>query len=267
MIDNAYEKLSKERKRMQERGECPDWFTTGGYQLFKEKYLYEAKTPKQQYERIAKTAAQHTEIPDKWEQRFFELMWKGWMSLSTPILANMGTNRGLPVSCSGQYVDDSINGFYKSRHETAILTKHGFGTSAYLGDIRPRGSPISVGGKASGVLPVFKGFVQDMREVNQGNARRGAWAGYIEIDHVDFDELCSHVEHFPDDANIGWIVSEEFIQRLQDGDEEANRRFKKCLKTKLLTGKGYFFFKDKISKHRPQIYKDKQLDIKASNLC
>lgn len=174
-VENVYEALSLERKDLQQRGECPEWFTTAGYQLFKEKYLYKAKTPKEQYRRIAKTAAKHIKVlPDNfeyssWEEAFFELLWKGWLSPSTPILANMGTSRGLPVSCSGQYVGDSIEEIYSARRETAILTKHGFGTAGYLGDIRPRGAKISGGSKSVGVVPVINSFVNDMNYVAQGS--------------------------------------------------------------------------------------------------
>lgn len=167
---NKYEQLSRERKEGIQNGTIPEWFTGAGYQVFKEKYLW-APTVKEQYQAIARTAAgwlMFTPWEDQAYDKFFNLLWAGHLSPSTPILANMGTNRGLPVSCSGGYIDDSIDGFYTSRRETAILTKYGFGTSGYLGDIRSRGSNISIGGVASGTLPVFKGFVRDMQEVAQG---------------------------------------------------------------------------------------------------
>jgi len=260
-------KYSEERKRLQEHGEIPAFFTTQGYQLFMEKYLW-ADSVKKQYETIAKTASQYVEHiwPEAYE-KFFNLLWDGWLSPSTPILANMGTTRGLPVSCSGGYISDSIDGFYTARRETAILTKYGFGTSGYLGDIRGRGSEISVGGRASGVLPVFKGFVRDMQEVSQGATRRGAWAGYLPIEHSDFDELCDFLHHHPDDLNVGWNVSDAFISKLENGDAEALRRYQKSLKVKMITGKGYFFFVDKVNRQRPLSYEALGLDVKASNLC
>ena len=260
-------KYSEERKKLQEQGEIPAFFTTQGYQLFMEKYLW-ADSVKQQYETIAKTAAQYVEHvwPEAYE-KFFNLLWNGWLSPSTPILANMGTSRGLPVSCSGGYISDSIDGFYTARRETAILTKYGFGTSGFLGDIRGRGSEISVGGRASGVLPVFKGFVRDMQEVSQGATRRGAWAGYLSIEHSDFDELCDLLHHHPDDLNVGWNISDAFISKLENGDAEAVRRYQKALKVKMITGKGYFFFVDKVNRQRPLSYEALGLDVKASNLC
>lgn len=269
---DIYKELSDERKRLQKEGLVPKWYTTAGYQLFKKKYEYqtEGRSVRGQFERIAKAAAKHlvgTKYEKEAEGKFFDLFWKGWVSPSTPVLANMGTSRGLPVSCSGGVIDDSILGFYKNRLETVILTKHGFGTSAYLGKIRPRGADISVGGKASGVMPVFKGHVQDMREVSQGSARRGAWAGYIELDHPDVDEIIDHISAEPDDCNIGWNITDDFIRRLDSGDPEAIRRFQRAMKMKMITGRGYFFFVDKVNRQRPQMYKDKDLEVKSSNLC
>ena len=95
MVDNLYEKLSDERKHGIASGNYPDWFTTGGYQLFKSKYLYDAEGFRGQAERIAVTAAKHTDQPDLYKEKFFSLIWNGWLSCSTPVLANMGTNRGL----------------------------------------------------------------------------------------------------------------------------------------------------------------------------
>ena len=262
-----YDELSAERKRLQREGQIPEWMSTGGWQLFKDKYLYDAKGLKDTYVRIARTMARHTDSPKHYEDKFFEVLWKGWLAASTPVLSNTGTIKGCPVSCSGQYVGDSISEFYNARLDTAILTKNGFGTSGYLGDIRPRGSLISSGGKASGVLPVMKGFIQDMRDVAQGTSRRGAFAGYLPIMHGDFDEVSDHLTHFPDDNNIGWTINDEFVEALQASDEEALRRYQKVMKIKAVTGKGYFVFVDKINRANPAFYKEKGYEVKASNLC
>ena len=266
-MSNSYRALSDERKKMQEEGLMPAHWSTGSWQLFKNKYLYQAANPKEQYQRIAATLATHTPDPSHWKEKFFDIMWKGWLSPSTPILANTGTNRGLPVSCAGSYVPDSIDGIYKAKHETAMLTKMGFGTAGYLGDIRPRGSLITVGGKSTGVLQVIEGFQSDMEYVAQGTARRGSWAGYLPIDHGDFDEVCTYLEQHPDGNNIGWNVSDEFIEKLKSGDQDAIRRYGKALKTKMVTGKGYFFFPQKAERKRPQWYVDQNLDVKAPQLC
>ena len=274
MSESIYDKLSKERKRLQKEGLVPEWFTTGGYSMFTQKYEYDTngRSVRGQFERIARAAAAHlegTKFEEEAEGKFFDLMWNNWLSLSTPIMSNMGTDRALPVSCSGGVVDDSINGFYKNRYETAILTKHGFGTSAYLGGIRPRGTPYGKDkkGTASGIWPVFKGHAQDMIDVAQGTQRRGAWAGYLEIDHNDFDEIYDHIYNDPDGMNVGWIITDAFLKRLQSGDADAVRRYQRCLKMKMVVGRGYFWFVDKANRKLPEPYKHAGMKNYASNLC
>jgi ribonucleoside-diphosphate reductase alpha chain len=271
MTDNIYKKLSEERKQLQEQGLVPEWYTTAGYQMFKDKYEYETngKSVRGQFERISKTAAKHLPLESQAiaEAEFFNLFWKGWLSPSTPVLANMGTNRGMPVSCSGTVVGDSVDGFYTNLHEVATLTKHGFGTASDFSHVRPRGSKISVGGKASGVIPVIKEHVNAMRNIAQGTARRGAWACYLDIEHGDFQEVVDLISSEPDDLNIGWTIRQSFIDRLDAGDTEALNRFQAAMKVKMVTGKGYFFFIDKANAKRPATYKDLGLMINNSQLC
>lgn len=291
---SKYDALSEQRKAGHINGTVPEWMATAGLQMFNEKYLYEAANPREQFQRIARTAAKHapkTTIPDRawkrmlagsydagylgeaktveayWEGKFFEVLWKGWVACSTPVLANMGTNRGCTVSCAGSVTEDSIEGFYNNFREVALLTKQGFGTASDLSGIRCRGSRISVGGKASGVMPVIKHHIQDMRDVAQGTARRGAWAAYLNVEHGDFWEVIAYLEKHPDDFNIGWIIHDSFINKLNKGDKEAHRRFKRFMRVKMVTGKGYFFFIDKVNRNRPQMYKDLGLMVKASQLC
>ena len=270
MVDlSIYEELGEERKQLQDDGKLPLWCSTAAWQMLKENYLSETYPDLQAvYKRVAKHAASYTNDPVVWEGKFFDLFWKGYLAASTPVLSNMGTGKGCPVSCSGGVVGDSVYSFYGAQQEAAILSKNGFGTSGYLGSIRPRGSKITgIKGSASGVLPVFKDFVQMSRDISQGSQRRGAWAGYIEIDHGDFHELINYISKNPDDANIGWNVSDEFIARLEAGDKDALERYQKALKLKMITGKGYFNFIDKINRQNPQMYKDLGLTVKASNLC
>lgn len=268
VLDNKYEFLSAERKRLQQQGLLPNWYQTGGWGLFKSKYMDGSTSFKNRVEQIAATAAKHAPKDGvDWYAKFVEVIWNGWLSPSTPTLANLGTNKGMPVACSGQYIGDSVADFYGELLDTAVLTKNGFGTSGYLGDIRPRGSQIGTGGTASGVLPVFQTYVDAMKRVTQGVARRGAWAGYLPIDHPDFNELAEWVKNNPDDANVGWTISAEFMDSLDSGHPEAIERYQKALKLKMLTGKGYFLFTDKVAEARPEMYKAHGLDVKASNLC
>uniref|UniRef100_A0A183CR70 Ribonucleoside-diphosphate reductase n=1 Tax=Globodera pallida TaxID=36090 RepID=A0A183CR70_GLOPA len=256
-------------------GTVPLWMATAGLQMFNEKYLYEAANPREQYMRIARTAAKHApqallpgsdegkfkgymqgsydNYEEYWTDKFFEVMWNGWMACSTPVLANMGTNRGCSVSCAGSEVHDSVNGFYSNLREMSLLSKEGFGTASDLSGVRKRGSRIKGGGKASGVMPV--------------RVRRGAWAAYLNIMHGDFWEVIAHLEKEPDDFNMGWIIDDEFVAKLNAGNKEAHKRFKRAMRVKMVTGKGYFFFIDKVNRNRPEMYKDLGLMVKASQLC
>lgn len=245
----------------------PYWMTKDGYKLFTDKYLYDAKTPKEQYERIARTLSRHTLNPDYWVNEFFDIMWRGAFSCSTPCLANAGTSRGLPVSCTGNYVEDSVLGFFNSRRENALLSKYGHGTSSYLGDIRKRGSPISVGGEASGSITELVANRSIAQEISQGMTRRGSWAGYLPIDHGDFWEWWNFLHKFPDDTNIGWSISDGFIERLKSGCSEADSRWKGVMYLRALYGRGYMFYPDKVGRRAPDWMKEAGYRVHASNLC
>lgn len=267
--NSEYEKISNERKQLTENNKVPDWMTTAGYIMYKTKYAYNNECPIDRFKTIAKVLASH--LPDsickEAEEKFFNLMWKGLLAPSTPVYANTGTNRGHPVSCSGNYVDDSIDGFYTSMHEIAMLSKNGYGTSSYLGDIRPRGSKISTGGIADGVVPVIDSFLNTSSKVNQGNTRRGQWAGYIEIDHSDFDEICGYLLKHPGDLNIGWIISNNFIERLKNQDADAIHRFNEMMYIRSRFGKGYIWKNDVANELAPDVIKNCGIPIKASQLC
>lgn len=272
LTDSMYERLSAERKSLQRQGRIPDWYLTGSWSMFKNKYLYQASDVREQFARIAKTAAKHLIDIDvatvqQAEEKFFSLMWRGVLSPATPVLSNTGTKRGLPVSCQGSYALDSIEDIYRVKKELALHSKHGFGTSVYLGNIRPRGTPISVGGKAEGVVPVFRGLVQDSQYVSQGNTRRGSIGQYLEIEHSDVDELIDYIVANPEDANVGWNISDAFIEKCDRANPEAVRRFKRTLAFKMQTGRGYDFFVDRANRLAPQAIKNSGVPIKASNLC
>ena len=272
--------FSKERKELQKQGLAPNWLTTQGYQLLATKYLNEgSKSPADQYRRIAKTLSQYVgdNYPEwwdeieywkgkSWEDAFYSILWDGYLSPSTPVLSNTGTNLGQSVSCSGTYVGDSVYDFYESRLQNALLSKEGFGTSTYLGDIRPRGSAMK-GGEASGAQPVAEMFVDDSKKISQGSTRRGATAWYYPIDGGDFNELVHYLETDTDGNNGGWCLTDEFKERLESGDKDAINRWGKMLTCKTSVGSGYQFFVDKAKRQRPQAYINNDLDVKASQLC
>ena len=269
MSKTVWDELKEERKLLQSTGRLPMWVSTPSWQILKDKYVTEKEPDLYSiYKRIAGSAASHMiGNEEHWEKAFFNILWQGWLAASTPVLSNMGTGKGCPVSCSGSNIGDNIDSFYSTQRETALLTQQGFGTSAYLGFIRERGRPISGGGKASGIIPVLKDFIQLSRDVSQGNTRRGAWAGYLEIDHGDYWEAVRLLEKAPDDCNVGWVITNDFIERLDRQEPDATSRYQKAMKVKMITGKGYFFFVDKVNEASPPMYKDRKLEVRASNLC
>lgn len=264
-----FEQLSQERKQHQEKGTLPSWYTTQGWQMFKEKYAVQGEAALLgRHRTIAKTLARHMKgREDEWETKFFNEMWEGRLSPASPALGNTGTNRGMVVSCSGQEIQDDVESFYANLKETALLSKQAFGTSGDFSKIRPRGSKISRGGKANGPVDVIEDFFTASAKITQGGNRRGSFGAYLDIEHPDWDEAIDSLNHSPNGKNYGWIVRDSFIERLMNDDPEAHRRFTKFVYVKLVTGKGYIFCVDKANRYRPQMYKDHGLDIKASNLC
>lgn len=271
---NKYEQLSFQRKQLQSDGLAPEWLATAGFQLLTEQnYLDVAETPRDMYQRIADRAGDLMEftIPpyfgyDTWSNAFFDIMYKGWLSPSTPVLTNMGNERGHPIACSGTYVGDSIASFYDARKEIAQLTQRGYGTSWALDPIRPRGAAVSKGGSANGVMQPASGAVSDMKDISQGT-RRGSIGQYLNVLHPDFDEVCEQL--MADDAgwNIGWTMTEEYKHLFRTDADRADHIWKKVLKTKLIKGKGYLYFLDKVNSARPQMYVDRGFFVRHSNLC
>lgn len=273
MTNKNWEALSTERKALQAEGTVPAFMTTAGYSMFRSKYTVAGQTIRQRYQTIASTAGALADEmypradATSWSDHFFTAIWNGWLSPSTPVLANLGTDRGLPVSCEGSYVEDSVWGFYESLKEAAILSQNGFGTSAYLGDIRPRGARFSDNGKANGVVPVFCNFVEMTNQISQGATRRGSWAGYLPVDHPDFYELADLIFREPANKNVGWIFTQDFIDRMLAGDQDALERYQRVLKIRVVLGKGYIWKVDTVNALQTESYRANGLQNKASNLC
>lgn len=277
---NSYEDYSKQRKAATKAGECPEWMTTAGYQLLYEKeYLAKGETPRGMYTRLAKKAAELISDKvaislfndggayDNWADLLFNDMWKGWLSPSSTVLANLGTIKGHPVSCSQTHIGDSIDSMYKARHEIAMLTKKGYGTSVNLTPVRPRGTPISVGGTASGVTQPMQGLRRDMNDVSQGNTRKGSVGQYLNVMHGDFDEVVGELLAEDMGLNIGWVLTDAYDEMFYTAPERADHIWKRMMKAKMQTGKGYFFWVDKVNRRRPQMYVDRGFSVVASNLC
>lgn len=258
--------IKDQLKELKNNGEAPEWLSKMGYQTLLAGYLQENETPKAMYKRISKAAAAVLPNDDKkWEVRFFEVFWKGWLAGSTPILANLGTNRGLPVSCSGSVVSDTLDDIYKTLHENAILSKHGFGTAGYF-NLRAGGSAISSGGYSNSILDWIKQYHHMQNVVSQGNVRRGSFAAYVDIDHVDYDEVINHLK-ITDKFHLGISINSEFENKLKNNDPEAFKKYLKLISMRTKRGKPYIDFKDRTQNSFPKWFKDKNLKFHSSQLC
>lgn len=268
------------RKRLQKEGEVPSWFTTAGLQLFYEKYSWQNETVKSRFTTIAKTMAQHApkEYPDwweqdvytkgtTWEQAFFNIMWEGFVSCSTPMLANAGLRkRGTTVSCSSGYVGNNLFDRYDSVTEASILTKHSHGTSYSIDDWPSEGTELSRGGNSLGVMPLIRDYINAMNEVTQGS-RRGSLSYSIRPQHGDFDAVLSNLHENPESNNVAWLIDDEFISELNKGNETFIKKLERTLKVKLQRGKGYYTFIDKCNRKLADVFKHWNLEFKSSNLC
>ena len=268
---NTKKTIQEELKLLKSQNEAPEWLTWIGYQVLLGGYLLENETPRQMYARIARAMSPYAndykggqEID--YEKEFFGLMWKGWLSPSTPVAANAGTAKGLTVSCAGNYVQDDLGNIYDSIKENALLTKYGFGTSSYVGDLRARGSEIGKSGKSTGLVPWIDQHWAMTQTVTQGATRRGAWAGYLSIEHGDFYEVMEYAQN-KDRLNLGILIPDNFIDKLKSNNTEAMKRYHKLLEVRMVTGRPYIVFIDRANTLSPDSYKQHRLSVKASNLC
>lgn len=233
-------------------------------------YLLEGVDAKTRIEQIAEYAA--NKLKDKkFKDKFMKYMSRGYFSLSSPIWANFGLERGLPISCFGSYVGDSIEQIFDTASEVAVMSKIGGGTSVYLGGVRPRGSAIKDNGKTDGTFNFLKVFDTTINVVSQGTARKGQCAAYIDIDHGDIEEwLDIHTEgNDIQTMYYGVCVSKKWLEEMKTESNNGNKRkiWAKLLKRRSETGIPYLFFKDNANNNTVDVYKDKNLTIHNSNLC
>lgn len=244
------------------------WLNEESQQVLNRGYLLKGETTKTAIERIATAAARRLYKPELAEA-FIEMIEKGWMSLSSPIWANMGTERGLPISCFNVYVPDHIEGITHKLGEVIMQTKIGGGTSGYFGHLRERGSAVTDNGKSSGAVSFMKLFDTAMDTISQGGVRRGAFAAYLDIDHPDIKEFLEIKNIGNPIQNLfnGVCVSDYWMQEMIDGDADKRVVWAKVLESRQQKGLPYIFFTDNINRNKPQVYKDKNLKIYSSNLC
>ncbi|SEI45218.1 ribonucleoside-diphosphate reductase alpha chain [Dyadobacter koreensis] len=244
------------------------WKNTESEQVLNRGYLLKGETVEGAIERVCAAAAKRLYRPEL-KEAFQEMVERGWMSLSSPIWANMGTERGLPISCFNVHVPDNIEGITHKLGEVIMQTKIGGGTSAYFGDLRARGSAVTDNGKSSGAVSFMRLFDTAMDTISQGGVRRGAFAAYMDIDHEDIEEFLQikDIGHPIQNLFSGVCVPDYWMQDMIDGDMAKREIWAKILQSRQQKGLPYIFFSDNVNLNKPQVYKDKNLRINASNLC
>ncbi len=244
------------------------WLTEDSRNFLKRGYLVNGVEPEERIEQIAATAAKHLDDP-VFEQKFLDYMARGWYSLASPIWANFGLERGLPISCYGSYVADSMEGILDTAKEVGMMSKFGGGTSAYFGAVRGRGAPITNNGQSEGSVNFMRLFNTLIDVTKQGSTRRGAFAAYLPIDHPDIHEFLNiKTEGNPIQGIFtGVTVPDYWMQQMVDGDKDKRALWAKVLQMRSEQGIPYIFFSDTVNRTAPDVYREQGLRIHASNLC
>ena len=244
------------------------WLNDESEQMLNRGYLLKGETVEGAIDRITTAAAKRLYKPEL-IPAFKEMITKGWISFSSPVWANMGTQRGLPISCFNVHVPDYIEGITHKLGEVIMQTKIGGGTSGYFGELRNRGTAVTDNGKSSGAVSFMKLFDTAMDVVSQGGVRRGAFAAYLDIDHGDIEEFLNIKEIGSPIQNLfmGVCVPDYWMQDMIDGDMDKRKIWAKVLESRQKKGLPYIFFTDNVNRNKPQVYKDSGAVINASNLC
>ena len=251
----------------------PSWGDTDVYKkTIGGGYLLKGETPKDAYHRVCNTVARRLERPEM-ADKFFEYIWSGWLCLASPVLSNTGTDRGLPISCFGIDVADSIHDIGTKNLEMMLLAKHGGGVGIGINQIRPAGDKIKGNGTSDGVVPFCKIYDSTILATNQGSVRRGAASVNINIEHPDFEEWLEIREPKGDvnrqSLNLHQcaVVGDKFMRRVETGDTEARKRWGKLLQKRKATGEPYILFKGNTNKNNPAAYKKHGLKVHMTNIC
>jgi ribonucleoside-diphosphate reductase alpha chain len=224
------------------------------------------------FKRVSRSAAKRLKRKDL-QPYFYEAMVKNWLCLASPVLSNMGTERGMPISCFGIDTDDSIEGIALANSELMRLSSQGGGVGIGVSRIRGRGKPISGNGVSEGVVPWIKIYDSTILATNQGSVRRGAASVNLHINHPDIEEFLM-IRRPKGDVNRQClnmhqcvVIDDEFMNRVEERDPKAIKLWGEILKTRLETGEPYIMFEDNVNNANPEAYKKNNLHVSMTNIC
>lgn len=244
------------------------WVTDDTRQFMSRGYTVGDQTPEERVREIADHAEKLLKR-EGFADKLYDYMSKGWISFSTPVWANFGLGRGLPISCFGSYLDDNMSSIMYTHAENGMMSKYGGGTSGYFGELRPRGAEITNNGSSNGPVHFMQMFETLIHVVSQGKVRRGSFAPYLPLEHPDASEFLDiGTEGNPiQNMTHAVTVGDEWMQDMIDGDEEKRKLWAKVIQRRGEIGYPYIMFTGNANKNKPQVYKDKDMKIHASNLC
>jgi ribonucleoside-diphosphate reductase alpha chain len=245
-----------------------DWINEESITFLRRGYLSEGEEPLERIRTIADHAEKILGI-EGFADKFYDYMSKGWYSLSSPVWANFGKKRGLPVSCFGSNIGDNIESILFTQAEVGEMSKMGGGTSGYFGNIRERGADITDNGHAPGAVHFMNLFESVVDNISQGATRRGRFSPYLPVEHPDIMEFLEiGTEGFPiQDLTHAVTVSDNFMKEMIDGDEEKRAIWAKVIQRRGEIGYPYIMFSDTMNNKSPEVYRDKGAKIYNSNLC
>tara|TARA_B100000745_G_scaffold232040_1_gene156021 strand:+ start:1961 stop:3655 length:1695 start_codon:yes stop_codon:yes gene_type:complete len=244
------------------------WLNENSRAFLARGYLAEGQTAEERIRVIGEKAEKILE-KEGFADKFYEYMSKGWISLASPVWANFGVDRGLPISCFGSFLPDNMAGILYTHAEVGMMSKYGGGTSGYFGALRERGAEISMNGNSSGPVHFMQLFETMVDVVSQGRVRRGSFSPYLPVEHPDIlDFLEIGTEGNPiQTMTHGVTVSSEWLKEMIDGDDGKRAIWAKVIQRRGEMGYPYILYTDNANGQKPQVYKDKDLNIVASNLC
>jgi ribonucleoside-diphosphate reductase alpha chain len=266
---NLIEAREKSIQKMNLTSEKPfEWLNENSRKFLAAGYLGEGLSAEERIANIAQRAEDILKMPG-FADKFYHYMSEGYYSLASPVWSNFGKERGLPISCFGSHIDDDIGNILYTQSEVGMMSKLGGGTSGYFGKIRGRGAAIKNNGEASGAVHVMRLFESMVDVVSQGSVRRGRFSPYLPVDHPDIMEFLEiGTEGNPiQELTHGVTVTNDWMQDMIDGDIEKRTVWAKVIQSRGEMGYPYIFFTDNANNGAPDVYKDKNLPIYASNLC
>jgi ribonucleoside-diphosphate reductase alpha chain len=243
-----------------------------GLDIISKGYLLPEEDAFKAFLRVSKAAARRLKRKDL-QPFFYEALVKNWLCLASPVLSNMGTERGMPISCFGIDVEDSIEGIAGSNSELMRLTSQGGGVGIGLSRIRGRGKMIKDNGTSEGIVPWAKMFDSTILATNQGSVRRGAASVNLSINHPDIEEFLG-IRRPKGDVNRQClnlhqcvVIDDAFMNKLEERDPKSLKLWGEILKTRLETGEPYIMFEDNVNNANPQPYKNNNLKVTMTNIC